>query len=211
LLSPIFVLLKENMLKIGLTGGIGSGKSTAARIFEALNVPVYYADEASKQLYHTDAELMQEMKQYFGERIYHNGQLDRKQLAEIVFGSPEKLALLNSLVHPPTIRAAEQWMNQQSAPYVIKEAALFFESGSARGLDYIIGVHAPLSLRIKRVMDRDGSSRDQVLQRMEQQIDADLKMKLCDFVLINDEQQLLLPQVLKLHQELLQAAKATFV
>jgi dephospho-CoA kinase len=187
------------MLKIGLTGGIGSGKSTVAKIFEVLGVPVYYADDVSKELYHTDPQLMQSVKEHFGEDMYENGLLNRQKLASIVFSSEEKLALLNSLVHPPTIRAATEWMARQYAPYVVKEAALLFESGSVAGLDYVIGVQAPLSLRIKRVMDRDGSTRDQVLQRMDKQIDADMKMKLCDFVLVNDEQQLLLPQVLKLH------------
>lgn len=120
------------MLKIGLTGGIGSGKSTVARIFEVLNVPVYYADEASKQLYYTDAGLMDDMKMHFSAAIDDNGVLNKKRLAEIVFASPEKLALLNSLVHPRTIRAAEEWMNRQTAPYVIKEAALFLNQGQLR-------------------------------------------------------------------------------
>lgn len=188
------------MLKIGLTGGIGSGKSTVAKIFEVLGVPVYYADDVSKSLYHTDPQLMQSMKEHFGEDIYEAGVLNRQKLAEVAFSSVEKLSLLNSLVHPPTIRAAAEWMAKQNAPYIVKEAALLFESGSVAGLDYVIGVQAPVSLRIKRVMDRDGSTREQVLQRMDRQIDADMKMKLCDFVVVNDEQQLILPQVLKLHQ-----------
>src|SRR6476620_11673239 len=127
------------MLKIGLTGAIGSGKTTVAKIFELLGVPVYYADEASKRLYHTDPELMRSLREHFGEKVYTNDQLNRSYLAEIVFNDPEKLSLLNSLVHPPTIRDAVQWMERQTAPYLIKEAALLFESGSAAGLDYVIG------------------------------------------------------------------------
>src|SRR5918997_801531 len=117
------------MLKIGLTGGIGSGKTTIAKVFELLNVPVYYADAVSKKLYHTNKELMASMKEHFGEDIYTNDQLNRQKLAAIVFNDAQKLQLLNSIVHPLTIKDAEQWMAQQTAPYIIKEAALLFESG----------------------------------------------------------------------------------
>lgn len=193
-------------LKIGLTGGIGSGKSTVAKIFELLNVPVYYADAASKRLYHTDKDLMSSLKKHFGEDIYTNEQLNRNKLAAIVFNDKEKLELLNSLVHPPTIRDAEEWIRRQTTPYVIKEAALLFETGSVAGLDYVIGVYAPPHLRIKRVMDRDGSTREDVQNRMNKQIDENIKMRLCDFVVNNNEQELVIPQVLALHRQLLQLA-----
>ena len=194
-------------LKIGLTGGIGSGKSTIARIFELLGVPVYYADAVSKSLYETDAELMQQVKMHFGEDVYEDGKLNRQKLAALVFSNPEKLALLNALVHPPTIRHSENWMKAQTAPYVVKEAALIFESGSAAGLDYVIGVWSPKQLRIKRTMERDGISQQQVEQRMQRQIDEEMKMKLCDFVIKNDETQLVIPQVLELHQQLVERSK----
>ena len=139
------------MLRIGLTGGIGSGKTIVAKIFELLDIPVYYADEASKRLYHTDKELMMNIKKHFGEEVYTNDQLNRSKLAEIVFNSPEKLELLNNLVHPPTIRDAEQWMARQTTPYIIKEAALIFESGSAAGLDYVIGV------RLRNLKNKTGN------------------------------------------------------
>ncbi len=190
------------MLKVGLTGGIGSGKTTIAKIFELLNVPVYYADEASKRLYHTDHDLIRNIKKHFGEDVYTNEQLNRSKLAGIVFNDPDKLNLLNELVHPPTIRDAEEWMKKQTAPYVIKEAALLFESGSAQGLDYIIGVKAPVHYRIKRVMERDGVSREDVISRANRQIDEDIKMRLCDFLIINNEQELVIPQVLELHSKL---------
>ena len=193
-------------LKIGLTGGIGSGKSTVAKIFELLNVPVYYADAASKRLYHTDKDLMASLKKHFGEDIYTNEQLNRTKLAAIVFSDHTKLELLNSLVHPPTIRDAEEWIKRQTTPYVIKEAALLFESGSVAGLDYVIGVYAPPHLRIKRVMDRDGSTREDVQNRMTKQIDESIKMRLCDFVISNNEQELVIPQVLALRRQLLQLA-----
>lgn len=194
------------MLRIGLTGGIGSGKTTVAKIFETLHVPVYYADAASKRLYHTDKELMQNLKKYFGDDVYTNDQLNRSTLAQLVFNDPEKLSLLNSLVHPPTIKDAETWMLKQTAPYIIKEAALLFESGSVRGLDYVVGVQSPQPLRIQRAMERDGSTHDEVLARMNRQLDETIKMKLCDFIIHNDEQQAVLPQVLQLHQQFLQMA-----
>ena len=190
------------MLKIGLTGGIGSGKTTVAQVFELLGVPVYYADAASRRLYHSDPELMQQIKANFGDDMYEGNQLNRAKMAAVVFSDPEKLELLNQLVHPPTIRDAEKWMKEQTAGYVIKEAALLFESGSAAGLDYIIGVQAPVHLRIKRVMDRDGVSREEVQRRMNRQIDDTIKMKLCDFVIRNNEQELVIPQVLALHERL---------
>ena len=189
------------MLKVGLTGGIGSGKTTVAKIFELLNVPVYYADEASKRLYHTDRDLITNIKKHFGEDVYTNEQLNRSRLAAIVFNDPGKLELLNELVHPPTIRDAEEWMKKQTAPYIIKEAALIFESGSAKGLDYIIGVQAPSHYRIKRVMDRDGVSKEDVINRANRQIDENIKMRLCDFVIVNNEQELVIPQVLELHSK----------
>ena len=191
------------MLRIGLTGGIGSGKSTVAKMFELLHIPVFYADAASKKLYQTDQELIASIKKYFGKDLYVNGQLDKQKLASIVFSDPSKLELLNQLVHPPTIRDAENWMKKQTSPYVIKEAALIFESGSSAGLDFVIGIKAPLPLRIKRVMERDHVTRDEVLSRMNRQIDEDIKMRLCDFIIDNSEQVLVIPQVLELHHYLL--------
>lgn len=196
------------VLKVGLTGGIGSGKSTVAKLFELLGVPVYYADAASKRLYHTNKQLMASLKEHFGEDIYIGEQLNRQKLAALVFNDPAKLELLNRLVHPPTIKDAEDWMSRQTAPYLIKEAALLFESGSVSGLDYVIGVYAPVHLRIKRTMDRDNVGREEVQARMNRQIDEDIKMRLCDFVITNNEQQLVIPQVVELHQQLLRLAAA---
>lgn len=195
------------MLKVGLTGGIGSGKSTVAQLFEVLGIPVYYADEAAKRLMNTDEELKMAIKKNFGESAYKNDSLDRQYLASVVFNDSYKLELLNSFVHPATIREAEKWMQQQTTPYIIKEAALLFESGAAEHLDHIIGVDAPLAVRIKRVMDRDGVSRDEVLKRINNQMDENIKLKLCDFIIINDEQQMLIPQALELHQKLLKLAE----
>ena len=192
------------MLKIGITGGIGSGKSTVGHIFETLGIPVYYADDAAKRLMNEDAELKQQVEQLFGDAAYTNGKLDRAYLSAQVFNNPDKLAILNALVHPATIADAAKWMQQQSAPYAIKEAALIFESGAQENLDKVIGVFAPKSVRIKRVMNRNGITREEVMARMNKQINETIKMRLCNYIITNDEQQLLIPQVLALHKLLLE-------
>ena len=151
-----------------------------------------------------DEGLRQQIIKTFGAETYEGGVLNRQYLAGIVFNNPSKLEQLNAIVHPATIAAAERWMTQQTAPYAVKEAALLFESGSAAGLDYIVGVFAPEALRIKRVMDRDGVGRQEVLARINRQIDDEIKRRLCDFVVINDEQQLLIPQVAALHERFTQ-------
>ncbi|MBK7558680.1 MAG: dephospho-CoA kinase [Chitinophagaceae bacterium] len=197
------------MLKIGLTGGIGSGKSTVAKVFEVLGIPVYYADDAAKKLMTENAALKQKIKLQFGESVYANEHLNKKALADIVFNDPEKLALLNALVHPATLKDVESWIQSQSSPYIIKEAALIFESGAHQNLDYVIGITAPAPLRIQRTMQRDGITREAVVARMDKQMDDTIKMKLCDFVLTNDEQEMLLPQVLALHDKLLSLSKNT--
>lgn len=191
------------MLKIGITGGIGSGKTTVAKVFEVLGIPVYNADTAAKRLMNEDADLKEKIKRAFGNDVYKYEKLDNKYLAQIVFSSEEKLALLNSIVHPATINDANVWMQKQKTPYTLKEAALLFESGAAGLLDYVIGVTAPAPLRLQRVMQRDNSSREEVMARMNKQMDEEIKMKLCNFIITNNEQQLLIPQVLALHEKLL--------
>lgn len=194
------------MYRVGLTGGIGSGKSTVARILETLGIPVYYADDAAKTIMNTDEGLKQQLISHFGEDCYVNGQLDRKYLAGIVFNDPEKLNLLNSLIHPVTIRHSEEWYKRQTTAYAVREAALLFESGASGNLDFIIGVYAPKHIRLQRVMQRDGLSADEIRKRMDRQINEEMKMKLCDAVIRNDEQQLLIPQVVELHRVLLDEA-----
>jgi len=195
------------MLKIGLTGGIGSGKTTVARIFEVLGIPVYYADQAAKDLMNSDPDLRKNIISGFGPESYKEGKIDRIYLASKVFGDAEKLALLNSFVHPATIRDAHSWMNRQTTPYAVKEAALIFEGGLEKNFDYIIGVSAPESLRLERAMQRDQTAAENVLQRMHQQMDEQEKISRCDFVIVNDGIQAILPQVLKVHETLLSKSK----
>jgi dephospho-CoA kinase len=196
------------MTRIGLTGGIGSGKSTVAQIFEVLGIPVFYADDEAKKILNEDEDLKKQIIKNFGAASYTDGKLNRSYIASIVFNDKAKLDLLNSLTHPATMKRGEEWMNKQTTPYAIHEAALVFEANVKERLDYVIGVFSPEELRIKRVMERDAISCDEVMKRINRQMNEDEKMKLCDFVLINDEQQLLLPQVLKLHEQLLQLKKS---
>jgi len=179
-----------------------------AAIFEVLGIPVSYADREARRVMNEDLSLRQDIIDHFGAESYAGGVLNSSFLAARVFTDPAELQQLNALVHPATIRAGQQWMASLPAttPYAIREAALIFESDSVRNLDFIIGVRAPATVRIHRTMQRDGLSREEVLQRMRNQIDEDIKMQLCDAVINNDEQTALLPQVMQLHERLLRLA-----
>jgi dephospho-CoA kinase len=194
------------MLKIGLTGGIGSGKTTVAKVFTTLGIPVYHADLEARRLMETEPKLVELIRHHFSEKAYENGSLNRNYLSSIVFNDKKKLDLLNSLVHPFTIEDGKQWMGRQKSAYAIKEAALIFESGSQGEFDLIIGVYAPETLRLFRTMQRDHIDKAIVKSRMNNQIKEEIKMKLCDEVLMNDEQELLLPQIINLHHQLMERA-----
>lgn len=195
------------MLKVGITGGMGSGKTLVCRVFETLGIPVFYADTEAKRLMETDAALIEKIKQLFGEGIYKSGKLDREQLSGIVFNQPEKLQQLNTIVHPATIAYGRQWMSRQNSPYVIKEAAVFFESGSYKDMDVMIGIYAPKDLRMLRTMQRDSIPAEKVLQRMSNQMDENEKMERCDMVITNDGMEPIIPQVVEIHKKLLAMAK----
>ena len=197
------------MLKVGITGGIGSGKSTVCQVFNTLGIPVFYADDAAKYLMNNDATLISNIKQLFGDTVYQDGRLDNAALAILAFQHPGKLQQLNTLVHPLTIQYAADWMQKQITPYTIKEAAIFFESGSYKDMDVMVGIAAPLELRISRAMKNLGKTREQILQRIAQQMDETEKMNRCDHIIINDEQRAIIPQVLELHKTLLQKANST--
>jgi dephospho-CoA kinase len=194
------------MLRIGLTGGIGSGKSTVAQIFNVFGIPVYNSDDAAKKLMNEDEDLKKKIVASFGKESYQNEELNRKYLSNEVFGDRKKIQLLNSLVHPVVIKDASVWMEKQTTPYAIKEAALIFESGSNQFLDFVIGVKSPLNLRIERTMKRNNVTAAEVASRIKLQMDEDEKMKRCDFIIVNDEKEMLIPQVLLLHQKFLESS-----
>lgn len=201
--------IKTKKLRIGVTGGIGTGKTTVCKLFEALGYPVFYADAEAKNVMVEDAELVENIKSIFGQEVYSNeGKLNRTILSDIVFHDREKLNKLNALVHPATLRAYDNWEKRQSTNLTFKEAALLFETGSYKLSDYNILVVSPQALRIRRVMERDGITRDDVLARMDKQMLDEEKRKLADFVVYNDEYQALIPQVLKIREHLLKLVKA---
>lgn len=190
-------------LNIGITGGIGSGKTFICRLFEALGVPIYNADAEAKKLMHTDDTIKTKLIEVFGAQTYKDGVLNKTFLSSVVFADEEKLQRLNSIVHPIVIQHAKDWAASQRARYSLKEAALLFESGSYKELDYTILVTAPQDVRLARVMKRDGLSEQQVQERMNKQMSDDEKMALADFVIVNDGITPLLPQVWALHQKFL--------
>lgn len=190
-------------LEIGITGGIGSGKSLVCRIFQKLGVPVYDADSHAKELMTTDGILMSGIKKEFGDLAYHpNGALNREYLASHVFNDQQKLDALNRLVHPRVMVDYEKWVGSHADKlYVLKEAALLFEAASDKTLDEVIVVYAPEDLRIRRVLKRDAHrNAGQIHDIIRKQMPDKEKLGRADHVIINDETQLLIPQVLKLHE-----------
>lgn len=187
------------MLKIGITGGIGSGKTTVCKIFQTLGIPIYDADSEAKKLMNSHPELVNAIKHTFGEGAYGaDGQLERQYLASRVFNNEEALNQLNGIVHPVVIQAAIDWAEAQDAPYTIKEAALMFQSGSYVHNDVNVVVAAPDELRISRVTKRDGLTEEQVRARMDKQWPQDEQIRKADYVVWNDGTRLLIPQVLEL-------------
>ncbi len=194
-------------LRVGITGGIGSGKTTVSQIFAALGIPVYDADRRAKWLIQHDAALKQGILKIFGEEAYlPDGSYNRPRVAAIAFSQPDKLAALNALVHPAVAQDSHDWHQAEAAagaPYTLKEAALLIESGSHRWLDALIVVAAPEALRIARVMQRDGLTAEQVQARLANQLPETDKLRLAQHIIVNDGTQLLLPQVLATHRQLL--------
>lgn len=191
------------MKKIGITGGIGSGKTYVSKVFESLGIPVFNADMEAKKLMFSSEELIQSVKNEFGNDIYTKGELDKQKLASIVFSDSEKLRKLNSLVHPIVKQEFLNWQEKQNSSYVIKEAAILFESNSDKGLDAVICVTAPLNIRIDRAVKRDGTSEEEIKNRIENQISQEEKENLSDYIIVNDEKDLLLPQIIKIHEKLI--------
>lgn len=195
------------MLKIGITGGIGSGKSTVCSIFLKLGIPVYQADVEAKKLY-ADPEIKMKISVLFGDEIYQNGSLDRKKLASIVFQDKEKLEELNQIIHPAVAKHYESWLLDQNAPYVIKEAAIMFESGAYRGLDKVVTVACPEEIRLARVLKRDAASEEEVRGRMRHQMSERERIEKSDLQIVNDGKEMLLPQILKLHEDFISTANS---
>jgi dephospho-CoA kinase len=190
---------------VGITGGIGSGKSTVAKIFSILGIPVFYADDRAKWLMANDRELKNKIRAAFGpESYFEDGSINRTFLASKVFSDEEKVKTINALVHPVVKMDFETWVNQQKTPYILKEAALIFETESYKNLDKTINVSAPLKIRVTRILLRDPHrSMEQIHDIIDKQLPDEEKNNLADFVIKNSDNKLLIPQVLKIHKELI--------
>jgi dephospho-CoA kinase len=188
--------------KIGITGGIGSGKSTVSKVFALLNVPIYNADNQAKHLLNNDVDVILKVKKVFGNDIYNNQELDRKKMAAQVFEQPFLLQQLNKIVHPAVFNDFDKWCDShQQHTYILKEAALIFETILHQKLDAVIMVSSAEELRIERVMKRDSITKEQVLARIKNQMSEDEKLNRADYIIYNDELQMVIPQVVQLHEQ----------
>ena len=187
---------------IGLTGGIGSGKSTVLELFKILGVKTYSADESAKKLVNTDPYLINLIKSSFGDNIYDKGILNSRKLSKIVFEDTEKLKLLNSIIHPAVAKDFKLFLNSNKEDYIVKEAAIIFETKSENSYDKIIFIQAPLEIRIERVINRDNISREEVMKRINNQLDENLIIDKCDYVIRNENIEDLEDKVLSIHLDL---------
>ncbi len=199
-------MVARHMLHLGVTGGIGSGKSTVCRILEVLGVPVFNADREARQLMTEDPDMRAELIAAFGSWIYVGRELDRKALADVVFDDRSALTRLNSIVHPRVRALFADWASATTAPYVAMESAIMMKTGGSRSMDHIVVVTAPVGLRIARVMARDRTTRSSVEARMNDQLSDGEMMAGANTVILNDDQHLVIPQVLALHRNILQQA-----
>ena len=192
------------MMKIGVTGGIGSGKSVVCRIFSTIGIPVYDSDTRAKELMEQDAGVVSAIKQLFGEDAYDDGKLNRSYISSRVFNDNTLLASLNQVVHPAVAKDFIQWTQKHpEAPFVIKEAAIMFESGANTQVDKIINITAPEDLRIRRIIARDGRSEEQIKKIISKQLSDEERNQLSDYVIVNDDKHMVLPQVLQIRESIL--------
>ena len=190
------------MKTIGLTGGIGSGKTTVARMFEEFGIPVYIADEEAKNLMHSSVEIRKELQELLGDKVYKEGELDRAYMADKIFNDEALLERVNAIVHPRVEEHFQEWKKEQQAPYCIKEAAILFENGGYKRCDKTILVVADEEERIKRVMKRDGAKREKVMERMKNQWSDKIKIPLADYIIKNEELSQTKREVKNLHRTL---------
>lgn len=187
-------------MRIGITGGIGSGKSTVCKIFETLGIPVFYADDVAKEMYYRP-DIAAQVKQLFGEGIYIGERVNYQAIAKHIFAKEALKNTLSSIIHPAVKEAYQDWEKMQKAPYTLREAAILIESGAYKDCDKIIVVTAPEGLRIQRVMERDAVEKNTVEARIKAQMPEEERLKYADFIIRNDGESLLIPQVLQIHQQ----------
>jgi dephospho-CoA kinase len=193
-------------LKLGVTGGIGSGKTTVCRIFNVLGVPVFSADSDARVIMDSDEAVISQVNSFTGKDMYKDGQLDRIEMARLIFNDRKLLDKINSIIHPIVIDRFLEWEKTEDAPYVILEAAILFESGASKLLDRVLTVTAPVEERIERVVKRNNLTREQVIERINNQSDDQFKISLSNFVINNSDNDMIIPAVLRIHEEMIKQA-----
>lgn len=198
---------KKPWIKLGVTGGIGSGKTSVCRVFDALGVPVFSADREAREIMENDIAIISGINSIAGKDLYTNGSLNRMELAAIIFNDNVLLKKVNSLVHPVVFDHFGIWVLEQTAPYVIMEAAILFESGASKIVDKVATVVAPVEQKVERIIRRNELSREQVLERMRNQMDDEARIKLSDYVIHNSENDMIIPAILNIHNDILTIIK----
>ena len=194
---------RKPRIKLGVTGGIGSGKTSVCRVFDILGVPVFSADREASEIVENDQRIKSRINSIAGKDLYSNNGLDRMELATIIFNDKTLLEKINSLVHPVVFDHFRKWVLEQTAPYVIMEAAILFESGASKYVDKVATVQAPIEQRVERIIQRNKLSREQVMERMRNQIDDEARMKLSDYIIYNSENDMIIPAILNIHNDIL--------
>jgi dephospho-CoA kinase len=190
-------------MKLGVTGGIGSGKTSVCKVFTVLGVPVFSADRAAREIIDGNEDIKEAINSIAGKDLYINGSLDRMALATLIFNNTKLLEKVNSLVHPVVFEHFEIWLKEQSSRYVIMEAAILFESGASKLVDRIATIIAPVEERLNRVILRSRLSREQVMERMKNQMDDETRIRLSDYIISNSENDMIIPAILKIHEDIL--------
>jgi dephospho-CoA kinase len=196
-------------MKIGITGGIGSGKTTVSRVFSVLGIPVFSADSEARRLMNSDKEIIEKVRLIAGKDVYSSGSLNNTELARIIFNNKKLLKEINSIVHPAVLENFKIWTKSVSSAYVIMEAAILFESGASELVDRKVLVVAPVEERIARIVHRNNLTRKEVLDRIKNQMDDKEKIKLSDYIIYNSENEMIIPSILKIHEEILSLTKTT--
>jgi dephospho-CoA kinase len=194
-------------MRLGITGGIGSGKTSVCRVFNVLGIPVFSADAEARKIMDTDNEIIAKVRTIAGKDVYSSGYLDRMELAAIIFNNKNLLKEINGVVHPVVFENFISWERSVSASYVIMEAAILFESKASELVDRIATVVAPVEERIERVVRRNNLSREQVIDRIKNQMDDEEKIRLSDYVIYNSEHEMIIPSILAIHEEILKLIK----
>ncbi len=194
---------KTGKMKLGITGGIGSGKTSVCRVFSVLGIPVFSADPEARRIMNNHPDIIEGINRIAGRNMYPEGRLNSNELASLIFNNEELLGKVNSLVHPLVFRYFLEWTDNQNSPYVIMEAAILFESGAASLVDRVAVVVAPVEERISRVTMRNNLTREQVMERVKNQMDDETRMKMADYVINNSEDEMIIPAVLRIHDDIL--------